>query len=139
MTNAIRIIFIGLFLVLGLGIYFAFFFKGKPFKVQFINETGYEINELAFHLTNTKYNIQLKNNETSDIFDLNDQPNWTKIFSEAMMGIHIRKFTDSLQNTSSYKYGRVIGRSELSRDNINRVILYWEPFNKNKFRIKLVD
>ena len=80
----------------------------------------------------------MKNNETSDIFDLNDQPNWTKIFAEAMMGINVIKFTDPLQNTSSYQYGRVIGRSQLSRDKTNRVILYWEPI-KYKFRVKLVD
>ena len=138
MAKANRIILTGLFLILSFEIYFVFFYRGN-FKVQLVNKTGYEINELTFHLTDTDYTIQLKNNETSDIFDLNDQPNWSKIFAEAMMGVHVRKFTDSMQIIRYYKYGSVIGSSELSGDNINRVVLYYEPNNKHKFQIKMID
>lgn len=137
MTNTIRIILAGLIIVLGLGIYYIFFFRGDPYKVQFINETGYEINELAFHLTDTDYIIQLKNNETSDVYNLNDQPNWTKIFAEAMMGIQVKKYTDSLQNIRDYQYGNILGRSQLSRDHINRIVLYSESHNTYIFGAKL--
>ena len=132
MPKSARIVFIVFFIVATPVIYFFFFFDGKPVKVQFINKTNYDINELAFHYMGYQDTISINRLDSSSVYELNDSKIWVRFFSEPMMGLYVKAYSDSTETIYTDKFGSVVGESSFNKKEVNKVCIYFEELNTEK-------
>ena len=97
--------------------------KSPSFKITFENRTEHDIDELYFGLQDEGDIIAVKINEISEVHELKYKRHWAEFFAEATLLLKVKTYSDSIGNKFSYDLMGAIGKSELDRNNINRIII----------------
>lgn len=137
MPKSARVVFIAFFIVAFSTIYFLFLFDGRPVKVQFVNNTKYDINELAINYLGFQDTISIDRLDSSMIYELKDSKIWVRFFSEPMMSLYVKAYSDSTQTIYSDQFGSVVGESSWNKEEINNVCIYSTEYPEKRFTFRV--